>query len=83
MARSPLIEGPITLDKSIYPEECLAAAGEAYRPFLSVHVIQGDSSTQTIELAIGPEHSLKAEHIRKEFLNYLLDLAFQTRTRAP
>jgi hypothetical protein len=77
MAASVLECGPIPLERTLYPEECLAAAMSAYVEFLAVKVIAEEERARTIQIEIHPACSSQASEVRKEFLNYLLDLAVQ------
>ncbi len=83
MAASVLEHGPIQLDRTIYPEECLLAATEAYRDFLHVERMREENGARTIEVTVNPAHAPQAPQVRKEFLNYLLDLAIRHHLMRP
>lgn len=75
MDASVLEQGPIELDRTIYPDDFVLAAVQAYRGFLELELLAEDTRKRTIQLRINPAYSSKAPYVRKEFLNYLLDLA--------
>jgi len=77
MAASVLESGPIFLDRTIYPEECLHSAIGAYRDFLEVEALEGNDRTRTVEVRIKPAYHAESLRVRKEFLNYLLDISIQ------
>lgn len=77
MAASVLESGLIPLDRTIYPEECLHTAIGAYRDFLEVEALGGNDLTRTVEVRIKQAHHPEAPQVRKEFLNYLLDVSIQ------
>ncbi len=83
MAANVLENGPIRLDRIIYPDECLVAAIDAYRQFLAIQTSATDQRTRTVEATINPAHSQQASKVRKEFLNYLLDLSIQHHLKRP
>ena len=78
MATGVLTDGPVPLDSSIYPAACIEAAAEAYKEFLSVEPIHS-GSVITIVLTPLPAVASQGDRLRKEFLNYLLDLSVQYR----
>ncbi len=77
MAANVLESGPIRLDTILYPDECLAAAIDAYKEFLVIQTSATDERTRTVKAIINPPHIQHASRVRKEFLNYLLDLSIQ------
>ncbi len=77
MAASILAEGPIPLDKAIYPEICLHNTRVAYQEFLVVECMAEDDATRIVGLTVLPTFSSEAARLRQEFLNYILDLSVQ------
>ena len=75
MATSSLSEGKVVLHHTLYNEDCLKAACEAYRKFAAVSVERGDGYS-TIAMTPVPGAS-DPETLRREFLNYVLDLSIK------
>ncbi len=77
MATSALSEQPVILHHSLYDEDCLRSACEAYKAFAVVSVEPGDGfSKLTIHVVPG---AADAVTMRREFLNYVLDLSIKKR----
>lgn len=75
MATSPLSEGAVVLHHTLYNEDCLKAACEAYRKFADVSVERGDGySTIAMTPVPGAPDPVT---LRLEFLNYVLDLSIK------
>lgn len=77
MATSVLTGGLVRLAASIYPQTCIAKAIEAYREFADVGLLAGEEGEHLLTLAVRPPHLAQEPTLRREFLNYLLDLALQ------
>lgn len=78
MAPSLLTTGEALLASQFYPKECLEAAADAFRDRLTIryHPV-GDTPAVRIEIeCIDSSDPLQ---MRREFLNYLLDLSVQHR----
>jgi len=75
LATSSLSEGKVVLHHTLYNEDCLKAACEAYRKFADVSVERGDGYS-TIAITPVPGAS-DPETLRREFLNYVLDLSIK------
>ena len=75
MAASALSSDTVLLYHSIYPEDCLAEACEAYKTFADVSIERGDVFSA---IALTPKvQSPDSVTIRREFLNYVLDLSIK------
>ena len=77
MAPSVLTDGPILFDSAIYPDVCLSLAIEAYRELLQVDRLSSGSDGQLVRLTPLPHLESDPLTLRREFLNYVLDLAVQ------
>jgi len=77
METSILERGPILLCKTIYPDESVRMAVNNYTEFVSLEKLNEDGNIRTYRLIVNPKYSSKSSQLRKEFLNYLLDLAIQ------
>ena len=75
MATSSLSEGKVVLHHTLYNEDCLKAACEAYRKFAVVSVERGDGCS-TIAMTPAPGGPDPVT-LRREFLNYVLDLSIK------
>jgi len=75
LATSALSEQPVVLYHSLYDEDCLRAASEAYENFATVSVETGDGFSKVTVTALpgAPD----ASTVRREFLNYVLDLSIK------
>jgi hypothetical protein len=80
METSPLTDGRIELDGELYPEDCLASALQAYDEFLEAKIEVG-SATTFLGLTVRETVEDKTA-VRREFLNFLLDLALQRHLKA-
>ncbi len=76
MATSSLSEGNAVLHHTFYNEDCLKAACEAYRKFAAFSVERRDGYS-TIAMTPAPGAPDPAT-LRREFLNYVLDLSIKT-----
>lgn len=75
MATSPLSEGKVILQHTLYDEGCLRAASEAYKPFAIVSVEPGDDCSI---ITVTPMPDVPDPvRVRREFLNYVLDLSIK------
>ena len=77
MATSILTTGRVPIDPSIYPQSCLDAARMAYAEFLRVDPNPGKAGTCVLDIVVLPPFSSNETQLRREFLNYLLDLSIQ------
>ena len=77
MATSILTAGRLILDSSIYPKSCVAAAAAAYAEFLKLDASPAEADTPDFDIVVIPAISSKGTQLRREFLNYLLDLSIQ------
>jgi hypothetical protein len=75
LATSSLSEGTVVLHHTLYNEDCLKAACEAYRKFAAVSVERGDGYS-TIAMTPAPS-APDPVTLRREFLNYVLDLSIK------
>jgi hypothetical protein len=82
LAASILVDGPIPIDASIYPEACLREAEAAYQEFLTVERLGQEQTMCVVRLVFSPRSSSEALRLRREFLNYVLDLALRHHLRA-
>jgi hypothetical protein len=62
----------------LYPKACIDAAAEAFKDYLAVAMRSTDSDVTTIEVTV-TSHPDEGSRVRREFMNYLLDLAIQKR----
>lgn len=77
MATSLLTGGGIRLDPSLYPQDCAAAAATAYSEFLRIETTTGETGAVELDIIVRPGFELRAVQLRREFLNYLLDVSIQ------
>lgn len=77
MAPSVLTDGPILFDSTIYPDVCLNLAIEAYRELLQVDRLPSGFNGQIVRLTPLSRSESDPLSLRREFLNYVLDLAVQ------
>jgi hypothetical protein len=77
VATSILTAGRARLDSSIYPQDCVAAAATAYSEFLRIESTAGETGAVELDIRVRPGFELRAVQLRREFLNYLLDLSIQ------
>lgn len=77
MATSILTAGRLILDSSIYPKSCVDAAAAAYAEFLKIAASPAEADTPDFDIVVLPAFSSKGTQLRREFLNYLLDLSTQ------
>jgi hypothetical protein len=77
VAPSVLTDGPILFDSAIYPDVCLNLAIEAYRELLQVDRLSRESNGQMVRLTPLSRSDSDPLSLRREFLNYVLDLAVQ------
>lgn len=82
MEFSVLNSGPIHLDKALYPDHCVSVAITAYREYLDIENTGGDNTVRVIQVTIKPPYLPQASTVRKEFLNYLLDVSIQHHLRS-
>jgi len=75
LATSALSEEKFLLYHTLYNEDCLKAACEAYKTFAIVSVERGDDYSR-IAMALAPGGPDPAT-VRREFLNYALDLSIK------
>ena len=75
MATSTLSEEKIHLHHTLYDEDCLKTACEAYKEFAVVSVERGNgySSISIAPALSAPDRAI----VRREFLNYVLDLSIK------
>lgn len=76
MATSFLTAGRLILDSNIYPNSCVEAAAAAYAKFLKLDAVR-EADTLGFDVVVFPTFSSKGTQLRREFLNYLLDLSIQ------
>ncbi len=76
-AAVPLTEGVVLLDARIYPEHCIREATSAYTPFLTVTSRANGPHCMSLDIQVQPEHGADALRIRREYLNFLLDLSIR------
>jgi hypothetical protein len=67
----------VAFDPSIYPQNCLEAATVAYAEFLRLDPYLGKTGISVLDIVILPAFSSNETQLRREFLNYLLDLSVQ------
>jgi len=79
LAPSPLSKGTVVLEHRFYPQDCLAAACEAYREFADITVDTGSDSSA---IEITPRSTGSETAVRREFLNYVLDLSIKAHLSA-
>ena len=77
MATSVLTTGLVAIDPNIYPQSCLEAARMAYAEFLRLDPDPGKTGISVLDIVILPAFSSNETQLRREFLNYLLDLSIQ------
>jgi hypothetical protein len=77
VATSVLTAGPVEFDPRLYPQSCLEAAAAAYAKFLRVEKTLSEDGAICASLVTFPAFSPREVQIRREFLNYLLDLSIQ------
>lgn len=77
MAASVLTEGKIRFNSSLYPEATLDAARAAYSQFLDM-TIEVQDRDWLVSIAPRPGAGNDSLVARREFLNYVLDLALQS-----
>ena len=78
MAPSVLTDGAMDLSVVIYPRESVVAAQNAYAAFADIEIIEAAEHT-TVRLTARENTNRDPLTIRREFLNYVLDLAIQSR----
>jgi len=76
VATSLLTSGIVSLDLDLYPEECVREAVDAYKNFLRAEVRKLGPSAASIEIAI-IDTAWDPAVVRREFLNYLLDISLR------
>lgn len=76
MATSLLTGGRVRLDPSLYPQDCAVAAATAYSEFLRIETT-GETGAVELDIIVRPGFELRAVQLRREFLNYLLDVSIQ------
>lgn len=78
MAPSLLTSGEALLASQFYPKECVEAAADSFKNRLTIRYrFAGDADVMRIEIECSdPGDALQ---MRREFLNYLLDLSVQRR----
>lgn len=79
MATSPLSQERVPLQHGFYPEHCLRAACDAYREFADINVETGGDSS---DVEIIPRSKESEATVRREFLNYVLDLSIKAHLSA-
>ena len=77
MAPSVLTDGPILFDASIYSEVCLRKGIEAYKEFLQIDFLSSNPAAQLVRLTPLSGSDPNALNLRRQFLNYVLDLSVQ------
>jgi hypothetical protein len=77
LATSPLSDGEVALHHDFYDEDCLTAACKVYEKFADVSVQRGNPSS-TVSVKPRPDASDPLT-VRREFLNYVLDLSVKKR----
>jgi hypothetical protein len=82
MATSILTAGRMRLDPSLYPPACVDAAATAYAEFLRIESIPSESGALEMSIVTFPAFSAREVQIRREFLNYLLDLSIQRQLKS-
>jgi hypothetical protein len=75
MAASALSADPLVLDASLYPDDCVRSAVAAYQPYAEVAIEQREGPELLISIL---SKAPASDHIvRREFLNYVLDLSLR------
>jgi hypothetical protein len=82
MATSILTAGHLRLDPSLYPPDCVGAAATAYAEFLRIEPSGAESGAVGLNIVVLPAFSAREVQLRREFLNYVLDLAIQGHLRS-
>lgn len=77
MATSILTAGCVPLDPSLYPQDCVAAAATAYAEFLRIESSPHETGLGEVDVIVRPDFAPREVQLRREFLNYLLDLSIQ------
>jgi hypothetical protein len=79
MATSSLSKDQIVLDPTLYPEDCLADTCEAYKEFAAVSIERaaGSSKISVTFLTDAPDVVTDVLTLRRELLNYVLDLSIK------
>jgi hypothetical protein len=70
-----LSEGKVVLHHTLYNEDCLKGACEAYGNLASVSVERGDGYSTIVLTPTAGAHDPST--LRREFLNYVLDLSIK------
>ena len=73
----PTVGVAIQLSTTVYPERCVLAAAEAYKPYCSVTVTPGAGDEIAVSLVVDSKHAHDGQHVLDEFLNYALDLSLR------
>lgn len=81
MATSILSAGRVALDPGLYPKGCVEATATAYAQFLRIEPSRKEAGAPELDIVILPGFSSKGVQLRREFLNYLLDLSVQHHLR--
>lgn len=77
MATSILTSGCVRLDSGLYPQDCVAAAATAYAEFLRIEPSPHETGVVDVDIIVHPDLAPREVQLRREFLNYLLDLSIQ------
>jgi hypothetical protein len=77
VATSALTQERVLLHCTLYPEDCVRAAGDAYKMFAAISVEGGDQSSTITVVPVPGAPDLVT--LRREFLNHVLDLSIRKR----